>query len=168
MGDFDFLVGAWDVANRRLRERHVGSDDWDEFAGVSEARSFFDGAGSFDEMRCPSRGFSGSTVRLLDPATGLWSIYWMNSRRGVLELPPVVGRFTDGVGTFHADDSDEDGRCAAGSSGRRSPPPPAAGSRRSPPTANAPGKPTGSWSSPGEASARTAAQGGPTGGAVVR
>ncbi|MEU1236587.1 hypothetical protein ABZ399_20625 [Micromonospora aurantiaca] len=88
MGDFDFLVGTWDVTNRRLRQRHVGGDDWDEFAGVSEARSFFDGAGSFDEMRCPSRGFSGSTVRILNPSTGLWSIYWMHSSRGVLELPP--------------------------------------------------------------------------------
>lgn len=107
MGDFDFLVGTWDVTNRRLRQRHVGGDDWDEFAGVSEARSFFDGAGSFDEMRCPSRGFSGSTVRILNPSTGLWSIYWMHSSRGVLELPPVVGRFAGGVGTFYADDTDE-------------------------------------------------------------
>ncbi|MFI7576927.1 hypothetical protein [Micromonospora sp. NPDC049497] len=31
----------------------------------------------------------------------------MNSSRGVLELPPVVGRFVDGVGTFLADDVDE-------------------------------------------------------------
>ncbi|MFG3712723.1 hypothetical protein [Micromonospora sp. NPDC047730] len=107
MGDFDFFVGTWDVANRRLRERHVGSDDWDEFPGVSVARSFFGGAGSFDEITFPTRGFSGATVRILDPAAGTWSIYWMNSRHGVLELPPVVGRFTDGVGTFLADDVDE-------------------------------------------------------------
>lgn len=50
MGDFDFLVGSWAVANRRLTERHVGSDEWDEFPGTSVARSFFDGAGSFDEI----------------------------------------------------------------------------------------------------------------------
>ncbi|TYB34289.1 hypothetical protein FXF50_28330 [Micromonospora sp. AP08] len=107
MGDFDFLVGSWDVTNRRLRKRHVGSDDWDEFPGTSVAHSFFDGAGSFDEIRFPTRGFSGSTVRIRDAETGLWSIYWMNSRRGVLEQPPMVGRFVDGVGTFHADDTDE-------------------------------------------------------------
>ncbi|MEH1100835.1 hypothetical protein [Micromonospora sp. CPCC 205561] len=107
MGDFDFLDGSWHVANRRLRERHVGGDDWDEFPGVSVARSFFGGAGSFDEITFPTRGFSGATVRIHDPVTGTWSIYWMNSRRGLLELPPVVGRFTDGVGTFLADDVDE-------------------------------------------------------------
>ncbi|MFE9689408.1 hypothetical protein [Micromonospora sp. NPDC005806] len=107
MGDFDFLVGTWDVTNRRLTKRHVGSDDWDEFPGTTVAHSFFDGAGSFDEIRFPTPGFSGSTVRIRDASTGLWSIYWMNSTRGVLELPPVVGRFVDGVGTFYADDSDE-------------------------------------------------------------
>ncbi|MFC4149664.1 hypothetical protein ACFO0M_25730 [Micromonospora mangrovi] len=107
MGDFDFLAGTWDVTNRRLRRRHVGSDDWDEFPGTVTAHRFFDGAGSFDEIRCPARGFSGATVRILDPATGLWSIYWMHSRRGILELPPMVGRFVDGVGTFFADDTDE-------------------------------------------------------------
>jgi hypothetical protein len=31
----------------------------------------------------------------------LWSIYWVNSRNGLLLLPPVVGGFTDGVGRFH-------------------------------------------------------------------
>ncbi|MCW3845134.1 hypothetical protein ONA70_34210 [Micromonospora yasonensis] len=107
MGDFDFLAGSWDVASRRLTKRHVGSDDWDEFPGTTVAHSFFDGAGSFDEIRFPTRGFSGSTVRIRDAETGLWSIYWMNSRRGVLELPPVVGRFVDGVGTFYGDDTDE-------------------------------------------------------------
>ncbi|MFI7428009.1 hypothetical protein ACIBPB_13565 [Micromonospora sp. NPDC049836] len=107
MGDFDFYVGTWQVTNRRLRERHVGSDDWDEFPGISVAHTFFDGAGSFDEIRFPTRDFAGATVRIRDAETGLWSIYWMNSQRGVLEQPPMVGRFVDGVGTFYADDSDE-------------------------------------------------------------
>jgi hypothetical protein len=107
MGDFDFLAGSWHVANRRLVRRHVGSDDWDEFPGSTVAHSFFDGAGSFDEITFPTKGFAGSTVRIYDAANGTWSIYWMNSSRGVLELPPVVGRFVDGVGTFLADDVDE-------------------------------------------------------------
>ncbi|MFF5175744.1 hypothetical protein ACFY3U_24385 [Micromonospora sp. NPDC000089] len=46
-------------------------------------------------------------MRILDPARQEWSIYWMNSRRGVLEVPPMVGRFTDGVGTFFGDDTDD-------------------------------------------------------------
>ncbi|MEU6202707.1 hypothetical protein ABZ814_03840 [Micromonospora musae] len=31
----------------------------------------------------------------------------MNSAKGVVETPPLVGRFVDGVGTFYADDVDE-------------------------------------------------------------
>ncbi len=108
MGDFDFLVGSWHVANRRLVRRHVGSDEWDEFPGFCVARSFFDGAGSVDEITFPTKGFAGSTVRIFDPTRETWSIYWMTSSRGVLELPPVVGRFVDGVGTFFADDVDGD------------------------------------------------------------
>ncbi|MFI7576926.1 hypothetical protein [Micromonospora sp. NPDC049497] len=61
MGDFHFLVGTWHVANRRLVRRHVGSDEWDEFPGSTVARSFFDGAGSFDEITFPTKGFAGST-----------------------------------------------------------------------------------------------------------
>src|SRR5215471_15513526 len=47
--DFDFLHGSWDIANRRLVKRLVGSDEWDEFPGTCTCRGFFDGAGSFDE-----------------------------------------------------------------------------------------------------------------------
>jgi hypothetical protein len=108
MRDFDFLVGTWDVANRRLHKRHVGSDDWDEFPGTSTARTFFDGAGSFDEIRFPTKGVAGATVRTFDPVDRTWSIWWWNSRDGAI-TPPVVGAFRDGVGTFYGDDTD-DGR----------------------------------------------------------
>jgi hypothetical protein len=105
MRDFDFLEGAWDVANRRLHERHVGSEDWDEFPGTSVALRFFDGAGSFDEITFPTKGERGATVRTLDPATGRWSIWWWSSRDGAI-TPPVVGGFRAGVGTFYGDDTD--------------------------------------------------------------
>ena len=29
MNDFDFLHGTWTVHHRRLRDRMVGSDDWE-------------------------------------------------------------------------------------------------------------------------------------------
>ncbi|MEU4402841.1 hypothetical protein ACIQH6_24075 [Micromonospora orduensis] len=107
MGDFDFLVGTWNVVNRRLRERLVGSDEWEEFPGVSVAHTFFGGGGHFDEITFPTKGFSGATLRIFDPATEQWSIYWMNSGRGEVEQPPMVGRFVDGVGRFYADDQHE-------------------------------------------------------------
>jgi hypothetical protein len=104
--DFDFLTGTFNITNRRLAKRHVGSTDWDEFPSVKTAHTFFDGGGSFDEIVLPTQGFSGATIRLFDRESEQWSIYWMNSRVGRME-PPVVGRFTDGVGTFYGDDTDE-------------------------------------------------------------
>jgi hypothetical protein len=105
VGDFDFLVGRWTVASRRLRHLFVGSDDWYDFQGTSECRSFFDGAGNFDEVAFPSEGFRGISLRLFDPATGDWSIYWANSITGRL-FPPTIGRFAGGRGDFFGDDEE--------------------------------------------------------------
>jgi hypothetical protein len=103
--DFDFLHGHWDVVHRRLTIRHVNSDDWEEFPGTSTSHGFFGGAGSFDEMTFPTKGFSGATFRTFDEDSQQWSIYWANSGNGRLD-PPVVGRFRDGTGTFFGDDTD--------------------------------------------------------------
>jgi hypothetical protein len=52
------------------------------------------------------KGHRGLTFRLFDPARQEWSIWWVNSRDGLL-TPPVAGRFADGVGTFHGADTHE-------------------------------------------------------------
>ncbi|MDA0638479.1 hypothetical protein OUY22_34160 [Nonomuraea sp. MCN248] len=107
MNDFDFLIGTWDVVNRRLVKRLAGSDDWDEFPGRSVCTRHFGGGANVDEIRFPTRGFSGLTLRLYDPATRLWSIYWADSRTGTLGLPPMVGGFDGDRGEFYADDAHE-------------------------------------------------------------
>lgn len=104
--DFDFLVGDWMVLNRRLKARHVGSQDWDEFPGRSTMRPILGGQGNIDEIRFPTKGWSGVTMRIYSPATRQWSIYWVNSRDGTLQAP-VVGGFAGPVGEFFGDDDDE-------------------------------------------------------------
>ena len=42
--DFDFLFGNWSVTNRRLKQRWVGSDDWDVFTGVQRCEPRLGGA----------------------------------------------------------------------------------------------------------------------------
>ena len=49
--DFDFLLGRWHVANRRLRRRLAGSDDWEEFAATAVAQPILDGFGNQDVFR---------------------------------------------------------------------------------------------------------------------
>src|SRR5262245_32255059 len=106
--DFDFLHGRWRLRNERLRARLAGSDDWEVFAATQECRPVLGGLGNVDDFRTAwADGFEGMTLRLFQPATREWSLYWASNRDGVLE-PPVTGRFVDGVGTFlgrgeHAD-----------------------------------------------------------------
>src|SRR5689334_6203880 len=102
--NFDFFVGNWTSKQRRLREMLAGSDDWYEFTGVTRCWSVFDGGGNIDEVDFPELGYTGLTLRILDPATELWSIYWARNDVG-LALPPTVGRFEpDGVGRFYDDE----------------------------------------------------------------
>ncbi|MER8185696.1 hypothetical protein [Kitasatospora sp. NPDC094015] len=104
MNDFDFLAGSWDVANRWRTDFLDPSSAWEEFPAVSRGTRHFDGAASFDEIEFPTKGFAGLTLRLYDPAREEWSLYWSSRRTGTL-FQPVVGRFTDGRGEFHGEDT---------------------------------------------------------------
>jgi hypothetical protein len=104
--DFDFLFGRWNVRNRRLDRRLVGSQTWLEFDATAEAFPTLGGIGNVDEMRATfPDGVSliGMTVRIFNPETQLWSLYWADSRSAVL-FPPVIGRFSDGIGEFRGED----------------------------------------------------------------
>jgi hypothetical protein len=105
-GDFDFLVGRWSVRNRRLMTRLQGdTTDWREFHALMEGWSHMNGQISFDEIHFETEGFSGATVRTLDPQTRQWSIYWVNSRAGKI-TPPVHGGWAGDRGEFHGLDED--------------------------------------------------------------
>lgn len=99
MNDFDFLHGTWTVHHRRLRDRMVGSDHWEEFDGTTVCAPILGGLGNFEQVWMPARNAIGATLRLFDRDAEQWSIYWASSLTGRLE-PPVTGRFHDGVGTF--------------------------------------------------------------------
>ena len=101
--DFDFEVGRWQVYSRRLKEWLQGSTDWEEFEGVANARKILGGLGIIDEItnERPTGQAHGMTVRLFDPQTQQWSIYFADSIHGTLTTP-LIGRFTQGRGTFYA------------------------------------------------------------------
>ncbi len=100
--DFDFLIGRWNVLHRRLRERLKGSSSWEEFVGTSVARPLFGGLGNIDEnsMDRASGRLEGMTVRLYNPLSQQWSLYWADSASVVLQ-PPMIGGFVDGRGEFY-------------------------------------------------------------------
>lgn len=104
--DFDFLIGDWEAANRRLKQRHVGSTDWDEFPGRVSMRTILGGMGNVDEIDFPTKGWSGASFRFFNPDSQRWSIYWVNSRDGLMQSP-VQGSFKNGIGEFFGEDVDE-------------------------------------------------------------
>jgi hypothetical protein len=104
--DFDFLIGDWLVRHRRLARRLVGDTEWIEFSGRATARKILGGWGNIDEYQIdlPAGAYVGGSLRLFNPATQAWTIYWMDSRNPKLD-PPMVGRFKDGEGLFLGDDT---------------------------------------------------------------
>ncbi|MCU6434073.1 hypothetical protein LPB67_09870 [Undibacterium sp. Jales W-56] len=109
--DFDFLIGHWRVENRRLVKRLQDNHEWETFEATQYNQSLPAGIGNYDDFVAASwrPGFVGMSLRLFNPQTRLWSIYWLDNQSaglnaaGVL-LPPVVGKFENGIGVFECDD----------------------------------------------------------------
>ncbi len=105
-GDFDFFIGRWRVAHRRLKERLAGSQEWVAFAGTCVTQRILGGFGNMDDnfLDLPGDAYHAVTLRSFNTATGQWSIWWLDGRYpGSLDTP-MVGRFEGGVGTFYAED----------------------------------------------------------------
>jgi hypothetical protein len=100
--DFDFFIGAWDSRQRKLKRRLAGCDEWDEFPAVSVAYKILGGLGHFDEvtLETATGRVVGVTLRLFDPQSQLWSIYWSSTVQSGLGAP-MVGRFEHGRGEFY-------------------------------------------------------------------
>jgi hypothetical protein len=107
--DFDFLFRDWDVWNRKLRRPLANPSDWEEFDTTAEVHPILHGLGNFDRFTRRARpgeeAWEGCTLRLFDPATGLWGIYWTSTRQPGRLDPPLRGRFEGGVGEFHGSDT---------------------------------------------------------------
>jgi hypothetical protein len=107
--DFDFLAGNWNMDNKRLKARLSNSKEWVEYKSTSENfGSMLNGLGNMDIYRTNYNQvnntlYEGLTVRLFNPKTRLWSLYWVDSNLGVMD-PPVVGSFEGNVGTFYCKD----------------------------------------------------------------
>ena len=99
--DFDFEIGSWNIHLKRLDGRLVGSTKWVEFGGTSVTRKVWDGRADLEEFEVdsPTGHIEGLTLRLYDPQTRQWSLYWSNSNAGTVGLP-TIGEFKNGRGEF--------------------------------------------------------------------
>ena len=102
--DFNFLHGRCHIGTERLVDRLQVSTTWDTFDAVGVIRPILGGTGNPDEFStCHWPDFEGLSLRLFDPATGLWSIHWADIATGV-RRPPTVGRLEGNRGDFHGDE----------------------------------------------------------------
>lgn len=106
-GAFEFLLGDSTVVNRRLVRRFVGSEEWETFEARQTNLALPGNIGNYDDFVADDwrPGYIGLSLRLFNPQSRLWSIYWLDNMTGGLDAagllrPPVVGSFTDGVGVF--------------------------------------------------------------------
>jgi hypothetical protein len=106
-GDFDFEIGDWRVAHRRLNGRLVGSADWEEFSGTCSMRTILGGHGNVEDnvINLPTGSYRAVALRSFDPSARTWAIWWLDGRSPHRLDVPVIGTFQNGVGTFYADDT---------------------------------------------------------------
>jgi hypothetical protein len=111
--DFDWIIGAWKVQLKRLQRPLTGSTTWVEYEGRSVVRKVWDGRANLDEITADSPAthahMEGLTLRLYNPETRQWSLYWANAKTGALGMPATVGQFTNGRGEFY-DEEEFEGR----------------------------------------------------------
>ena len=100
--DFDFEIGTWKIHLKRLDHRLVGSTNWVEFEGTSVTRKVWNGRANLEEFETDSAAgghIEGLTLRLYDPQTHQWNLYWATSKSGAMG-PPTIGEFKNGRGEF--------------------------------------------------------------------
>lgn len=107
--DFNFIIGQWNVHHLRLRELLKGSTSWEEFEGTTVDRSILGGLGNIGEATV--NRVSGPrdliSVRLFNPQSRQWSVYFANSLSGAFSIP-MFGKFTQERGEFYAHETLEE------------------------------------------------------------
>jgi hypothetical protein len=103
--DFDFLFGRWKV---HLNRKAAGTNLWTESEGYGIYRKVWGGRANLNEFftENSSGHVEGLTLRTYNPETHRWSLYWANSRDGILSSPQV-GRFNHGRGEFYEQDNSD-------------------------------------------------------------
>jgi hypothetical protein len=98
---FDFEFGSWKAYLKRLLHPLSGSHQWTTYGGISVVHKIWNGRANLGEidLHGPAGRLHGLSLRLYNPRTHKWSVYWANANGGSLTTP-LVGGFHDGRGLF--------------------------------------------------------------------
>jgi hypothetical protein len=101
--DFDFEIGSWKSHGSRLVHPLTGSKTWAEFNGTSVVRPVWNGRANLVQLEAdgPVVGhIENLSLRLYNPQSHQWSLYYSSSKSGTLSVVPTVGKFKNGRGEF--------------------------------------------------------------------
>lgn len=104
--DFDFLNGNHTILHKKLKSRLTNNNEWLEFEGTHSQEFILNGIGNIEQQKMidnDDNPIEGVAIRLFNPQTKLWNIYWADSKHGKLD-PPVVGSFENGLAHFFTKD----------------------------------------------------------------
>jgi hypothetical protein len=105
--DFDFELGRWNIHLKRRLHPLTGSAVWVEFDGTSVTRKVWEGRSQLEEFETDSGAsghIEGLTLRLYNPQSHQWSLYWANAKDGIV-VPAQIGEFKNGSGEFFGQDT---------------------------------------------------------------
>lgn len=104
--DFDPLLGSWNYHLRRRLNPLTGSTNWVDLNGSGACYKLWDARAQLDTIvvNGASGRLEGLTLRLYNPKSHEWRLYWANSKDGVV-VTPQIGRFKNGHGEFYAQDT---------------------------------------------------------------
>jgi hypothetical protein len=109
--DFDFNLGAWKTQVSRLQHPLTGSSTWVHYEGTHIVRKVWNGRANLGELEVdgPAGHIEGLALRLYNPHSHQWNVYFANSGNGTMDGMPLVGSFQGGRGYF-VDQEDFNGR----------------------------------------------------------
>ena len=99
--DFDFSIGVWKSRIRRLQRPLTGSKEWIDVTATVTVSKVWQRRANLEETEAdgPAGHLEGLTLRLYNPESRQWYLYWANSKGGTLGTPNV-GEFRNGRGEF--------------------------------------------------------------------
>ena len=107
--DFEPLLGRWNYHLKVRLKPLTGSTEWVNYTGLGDCTPLWHGRAQLDTINLegPTKHIEGLTVRLFNPKTHEWRLYWANSRNGLIVVPQI-GQFKAGHGEFYAQDMLDD------------------------------------------------------------
>ena len=90
--------------------RSCGSKQWLQYDGTIVVSKIWNGRANIVEFEAKNGTgqIEGLSLRLFDPGTHQWSMWWANREDGYLDRTPQVGAFQNGQGQFLAFETSSD------------------------------------------------------------